>query len=99
MDTNEQENRLNNQSSHQRTISNLNNVLVNNNLNLNSSFGVTNSLNNSGGILICNNTPNNLVMASSSGSPTSSTSTLQGTFFKVNLGLNCSQNYLATLII
>ena len=59
-------------------INNLNNVLVNNNLNLNNGYGGTNSLNNTGSLLICNNTPNNQTLASSSASPTSSTSTLQG---------------------
>ena len=77
-DCNELENRLNNQSNRQMAINNLNNVLVNNNLNLNNSYGGTNNLNNTGSLLICNNTPNNQTLASSSASPTSSTSTLQG---------------------
>ena len=74
VDANEQESRLNNQCNRHRTNSNLNNVLVNNNLNLNSGFGGT------GNLLICNNTSNNLTMASSSTSPTSSTSTLKGSY-------------------
>merc|ERR1711974_150371 len=78
-DTNEQETRLNNQGNHQRTINNLNNVLVNNNLNLNNSFNGTNNLNTNNSLLICNNAQNSLIMASSTASPTSSTSTLQDT--------------------
>ena len=81
VDSNELENRLNNQSHQQRTMNNLNNVLVNNNLNLNSSFTGTNNLNNTASLLICNNSPNNLTLASSSVSPTSSTSTLQGKIY------------------
>ena len=80
-DTNEQEIRLNNQGNHQRTINNLNNVLVNNNLNLNNSFNGTNNLNTNNSLLICNNAQNSLIMASSTASPTSSTSTLQGLYF------------------
>ena len=77
--SNDQESPLNNQNHRQRINSNLNNVLVNNNLNLGGNIGGTGTFVNSSNLFICNGSPNNAALASSSASPASSTSTLQGT--------------------